>query len=95
MKILDLTLHNFKGIRFFNLNTNGQDTNIYGDNATGKTTLADAFMWLLFNKDSLNRLATKYHLSRRSVSSCLRGPGGIERAGTDGGCDGVSRRMVI
>ena len=37
------------------MDTQGKDANIYGDNATGKTTLADAFMWLLFGKDSLNR----------------------------------------
>jgi len=55
MKIRNLTLQNFKGIRYFSLDTQGKDTNIYGDNATGKTTLADAFMWLLFDKDSSNR----------------------------------------
>ena len=55
MKILNLTLRNFKGIRHFNLDTQGKDANIYGDNATGKTTLADAFMWLLFDKDSSSR----------------------------------------
>ena len=55
MKILNLTLQNFKGIRHFNLDTQGKDTNIYGDNAAGKTTLADAFMWLMFDKDSSNR----------------------------------------
>ncbi|MGI6079017.1 MAG: AAA family ATPase [Fastidiosipilaceae bacterium] len=55
MKILNLTLQNFKGIRYFDLDTQGKDANIYGDNATGKTTLADAFMWLLFDKDSSNR----------------------------------------
>jgi len=55
MKILNLTLQNFKGIRHFNLDTQGKDANIYGDNGAGKTTLADAFMWLLFGKDSLNR----------------------------------------
>lgn len=55
MKILNLTLHNFKGVRYFVLDSKGKDTNVFGDNATGKTTLADAFMWLLFGKDSLNR----------------------------------------
>jgi len=38
MKILNLTLQNFKGIRYFRLDTQGKDTNIYGDNAAGKTT---------------------------------------------------------
>lgn len=55
MKLLKLHLKNFKGIKEFTLDTQGQDVNIFGDNATGKTTLADAFMWLLFDKDSLNR----------------------------------------
>lgn len=55
MKILNLRLKNFKGIRNFELNTQGKDANIYGDNAVGKTTLVDAFMWLLFDKDSSNR----------------------------------------
>ena len=54
MKILNLTLRNFKGTRDFELNTDGNDVNIFGDNGTGKTTLADAFMWLLFDKDSRN-----------------------------------------
>src|SRR5690606_27403492 len=43
------------GIRNFELNTQEKDVNVFGDNAAGKTTLADAFMWLLFNKDSQNR----------------------------------------
>lgn len=56
MKILKLKLRNFKGLKNFVLDTaGGGDVTVYGDNATGKTTLADAFMWLLFDKDSLNR----------------------------------------
>jgi DNA repair exonuclease SbcCD ATPase subunit len=55
MKLNSLKLQNFKGIRQFELDAQGQDIDIFGDNATGKTTLADAFMWLLFDKDSANR----------------------------------------
>lgn len=55
MKLLRLTLRNFKGIKSFTLDTQGEDVNIFGDNATGKTTLFDAFVWLLFDKDSQNR----------------------------------------
>ncbi len=55
MRLKSLTLRNFKGIRNFTLEADGNDVNIYGDNATGKTTLFDAFLWLLFDKDSQNR----------------------------------------
>ncbi|MBJ6360829.1 AAA family ATPase [Paenibacillus sp. GCM10012307] len=50
-----LTLRNFKGFREFQLVANGQPINVFGDNGTGKTTLFDAFTWLLFGKDSANR----------------------------------------
>ena len=55
MKLHKLVLTNFKGIKSFTLDAQGQDVNIWGDNATGKTTLYDAFLWLMFDKDSNNR----------------------------------------
>ncbi len=55
MRLLDLKLKNFKGIKSFRLSTEGQDVDVFGDNATGKTTIFDAFLWLLFDKDSQNR----------------------------------------
>ena len=55
MKLQSLKLRNFKGVREFKIDPNGRDLAILGDNATGKTTLADAWFWLLFGKDSLNR----------------------------------------
>lgn len=55
MKLQRLVLRNFKGVRDFTLDAGGHDVSIYGDNATGKTTLFDSFCWLLFDKDSLNR----------------------------------------
>ena len=55
IKIDKLILQNFKGIRNLEINAEGNNLNIYGDNATGKTTVFDAVMWLLFNKDSLGR----------------------------------------
>lgn len=54
IKIKTLKLENFKGIK--NLTIDFKDTiNIYGDNAVGKTTIFDAYSWLLWDKDSLNR----------------------------------------
>ncbi len=55
MKLLKLELNNFKGIKHFELDTGGGDVSVYGRNETGKTTLADAFYWLLYGKDSNNK----------------------------------------
>lgn len=50
-----LSLRNFMGIKEYEENFNGQDMNIYGRNATGKSTIFSAFTFLLFGKDSLDR----------------------------------------
>jgi predicted ATP-dependent endonuclease of OLD family len=55
IRINQMILHNFKGIKDLEINANGESLSIYGDNATGKTTVFDAFTWLLFGKDSLGR----------------------------------------
>lgn len=55
MRLLNLKIKNFKGIKSFELDINGQSVNIFGDNATGKTTLFDAVLWLLFGKNSENK----------------------------------------
>lgn len=54
LQLISLSLINFKGVR--SLDVNFQDiTRIDGDNGTGKTTVFDAFNWLLFGKDSKDR----------------------------------------
>jgi len=52
MELLQLNLQNFKGMKKFTLKPDGANVSIYGDNATGKTTIVDAVFWLLFDKDS-------------------------------------------
>lgn len=54
IKIKTLKLENFKGIKDLTIDFK-DTTNIYGDNAVGKTTIFDAYSWLLWDKDSLNR----------------------------------------
>ncbi|AYC29668.1 AAA family ATPase [Paenisporosarcina cavernae] len=54
IKLLSMELENFKGIKNFSLVLNGNSVNVYGDNAVGKSTLFDGFVWLLFDKDSHN-----------------------------------------
>ncbi|ALS27161.1 P-loop containing nucleoside triphosphate hydrolase [Paenibacillus sp. 32O-W] len=53
--LIRLATRNFKGIREFVLDAQGANTNIFGDNAAGKTTLFDGWLWLLFGKDSQNK----------------------------------------
>lgn len=52
IKLDKLTLSNFKGIKSLEIDFNGKNADISGQNATGKTTIVDAFTWLLFDKDS-------------------------------------------
>ena len=53
MRIILKSLHieNFKGIKSLEVNFSNK-TSIKGQNAAGKTTIFDAFTWLLFNKNS-------------------------------------------
>lgn len=53
IKLNKLRLENFKSHRSLCINFDGRNATILGDNATGKTSVFDAFMWLLFSKDSL------------------------------------------
>lgn len=49
-----IKLKNFKGIKNLEIDFD-KDTKIFGDNESGKTSVVDAFMWLMFGKDSQNR----------------------------------------
>lgn len=57
MKIIltNLSLVNFKGLRNFTAEFHPEFTRVQGDNATGKSTIADAISWLLFGKDMFDR----------------------------------------
>lgn len=52
LKLDTLKLENFKGIKSFELKADCGNVDIFGDNATGKTTIFDAVVWLLFGKNS-------------------------------------------
>lgn len=49
-----ISLRYFKGIKEHTINFDG-NTNIFGKNGTGKSTIFDAFTWLLFGKDAHDR----------------------------------------
>ena len=55
IKLKSLKLENFKGIKNLEIDFKEDVTNILADNGKGKTTIFDAYTWLLWDKDSLNR----------------------------------------
>jgi hypothetical protein len=54
IRLIRLKIVNFKGINELEITDFDSGISIFGDNATGKTTVFDAVNWLLFDKDSLN-----------------------------------------
>lgn len=54
IRLKQLAIQDFKGIKELNIDFS-KTTNISGENALGKTSIFDAFTWLLFDKDSKNR----------------------------------------
>jgi len=61
IKLLHLDLNYFKGIKKYSTDFT-DNTMICGENATGKTTLVDAFTWLLFGKDSTGRSDSNFQI---------------------------------
>ncbi|WP_313430879.1 AAA family ATPase [Siminovitchia terrae] len=76
IKLMGLKLINFKGIKLFVLDADGKNQKVLGDNGTGKTTLYDAFLWTLFNKDSMNN--TKFAI--KTLDMAGKEASGLEHA---------------
>ena len=55
LQLNSLNIYNFKGIKELEIDFAGKTTEISGANGTGKTSVFDAFLWLLFGKDSTGR----------------------------------------
>ena len=53
-KIKSITFQNFKGCKNAIYAFDGKNVTVCGANGSGKTTIFDAFTWLLFGKDSLD-----------------------------------------
>lgn len=54
MRIKSISLSNFKGCKNATYTFDGKNVTVCGANGSGKTTIFDAFTWLLFGKDSLD-----------------------------------------
>lgn len=55
IELVVLKLRDFKGIKSLDIQLDGGNAQIFGDNEVGKTTTFDGFLWLLFDKDSNNK----------------------------------------
>lgn len=64
-----MSIVNFKGIRSFEADFDSSETTFKGDNATGKTTLMDAFTWCLYGKDSSGRSDNNFKLKTLDVDN--------------------------
>ena len=53
-KIKSIAFQNFKGCKNATYTFDGKNVTVCGANGSGKTTIFDAFTWLLFGKDSLD-----------------------------------------
>jgi len=55
IKLINLTLENFRKAKRYDLTLDGHDAAVYGANASGKSTLYDAWLWLLTGKTADGR----------------------------------------
>ncbi|HOR82938.1 MAG TPA: AAA family ATPase [Bacteroidales bacterium] len=69
IEIKKLKFVNFKGFKNFEVEFS-PDTTISGDNGTGKTSIVDGFLWLLFGKDSEGR--TDFHIKHLNKGKTQR-----------------------
>ncbi len=68
--IEELHLRNFRGARDVRVSFTDGTNIVCGDNGTGKSTLMDAFLWLLFGKDAEER--KDYEIKRLEAGETLR-----------------------
>lgn len=60
--IKSLALHNFKGIRSAEFSFSETGATVTGHNGTGKSTIADAFSWLLQGKDQAGKGESQFSI---------------------------------
>lgn len=93
VKLLTLKLENFKGARAFTLEAGGENVAIFGANRAGKSTIADAYQWLLYGRDSLGRVDFGIKTHDRSGASLSRQNHAVEATFDVGGEELTLRRV--
>ena len=87
IRLMRLTLDNFKRIPHIDIDFGGEDWTIYGRNAAGKTTIYDAFYWLLFDKDSHG--SKDFDIEPRNASGEVINPETVTVVSAVLDCDGA------
>lgn len=67
IKLTRLNIRNFKGIKSLNINFEDENVYISGKNGSGKSTIFDAFTWLLFDKNSQNQ--SKFEIKTLDINN--------------------------
>ena len=81
MKLNRLTLQNFKGVEKLTIEPQGANMAILGENGTGKTTVADAYAWVVFGK-SFTGDSVEPEIKKRDPQTGLTpNDGGVRRGG--------------
>jgi len=62
IRIKSISLRNFKGARDCKYTFDGRNARIEGTNGSGKSTVFDAFTWLLFGKDHRDQTAASFEV---------------------------------
>lgn len=84
IRLIRLTLENFKGVSSFVFEPDGQNATVLGSNGVGKTTLFDAYNWLLFGKDSAGRSDSSFDVKPYGKETPVCVVTGEFDAGTEG-----------
>lgn len=58
VKLKNIEITHFKGIKSLRIGLKDDVTTVFGENGLGKSSVYDAWLWLLFGKDSSGRKAT-------------------------------------
>lgn len=87
IRLIRLSIENFKRIPHLELDFDGTDWTIYGRNAAGKTSIYDAFYWLLFDKDSHG--AKDFDVEPRNADGTVKNPEAVTIVNAVLDCDGA------
>ena len=80
VKLISINLSHFKGIDILAVNFNGQNVKISGPNGCGKTTIADAYLWLIGGVSYADGRKLDEDIKRKDIDGNPAVDGGVEHA---------------